>query len=77
MTTDVNQSLDSRRLARDQDSRIAATASIGLNAVKPFVQFQTSMLRLFADNCELIAHNYETHLNALLGAGAGASQQQQ
>jgi hypothetical protein len=76
MTSDVNQSLDSRRLARDQDSRIAATASIGLNAIKPFVQFQTSILRVFADNCELMAHNYETNLNALLGASAGQQQQQ-
>ena len=68
MSSDVNQSLDSRRLARDQDNRIAATASIGLNAIKPFVQFQSAMLRLFADNCELMAHNYETNFNALLGA---------
>ena len=45
---DANQSLDARRMAREQDGRMAAAASIGLNIVQPFVQFQTSMLRVFA-----------------------------
>jgi hypothetical protein len=62
--TDANQSLDVRRIARDQESRIAATASMGLNAAKPFVQFQTSILRLWADNFELAARNYEKGLEA-------------
>jgi hypothetical protein len=62
--TDANQSLDMRRIARDQESRIAATASMGLNAAKPFVQFQTSILRLWADNFELAARNYEKGLEA-------------
>ena len=62
--TDANQSLDMRRIARDQESRIAATASMGLNTAKPFVQFQTSILRLWADNFELAARNYEKGLEA-------------
>jgi hypothetical protein len=62
--TDANQSLDVRRIARDQESRIAATASMGLNAAKSFVQFQTSILRLWADNFELAARNYEKGLEA-------------
>jgi hypothetical protein len=62
--SDVNESLDARRIARDQESRIAASTLIGLNAAKPFVEFQTSMLRLFADNCELAARNYEKGLEA-------------
>jgi hypothetical protein len=62
--SDVNQRLDARRVARDQESRIAASTLIGLNAAKPFVEFQTSMLRLFADNCELAARNYEKGLEA-------------
>ena len=45
--------------------RIAASAAIGLNAAKPFVQFQTSMLRLWAENLELAARSYETGLDAL------------
>ncbi len=56
--------MDTRRIAREQEGRIAATASIGLSAVKPFIQFQTSMLRLWADNFELVARNYEKGLDA-------------
>ena len=36
--SDVNESLDARRIARDQESRIAASTLIGLNAAKPFVE---------------------------------------
>jgi hypothetical protein len=36
----ADQSLDARRIAREQEGRMAASASIGLNAVKPFIQFQ-------------------------------------
>jgi hypothetical protein len=70
---DASQSLDARRIAREQESRIAASASMGLNAAKPFVQFQTSMLRLWADNFELLARNYEKGLEAF---GATIEQQQ-
>jgi hypothetical protein len=59
-----DQSLDARRIARDQESRIAAAAAVGLNAAKPFFQYQTEMLRLWADNCELVARNYEKGLEA-------------
>ena len=44
---DANQSLDVRRMAREQESRMAATA---FNGAQPFVQFQTSMLRMLAEN---------------------------
>jgi hypothetical protein len=66
--TDPNQSLDARRIARDQESRLAAAAVVGLNATKPLLQYQTSMLRLWADNCELIARNYEKSLEAFTAA---------
>jgi hypothetical protein len=65
---DANQSLDARRIARDQESRLAAAAVVGLNATKPLLQYQTSMLRLWADNCELIARNYEKSLKAFAAA---------
>ncbi len=61
----AEQSFDARRLARDQEGRLAAAAAVGLNATKPLFQYQTSMLRLWADNCELIARNYERGLEAL------------
>ena len=62
--SDVNQRLDARRVARDQESRIVASTLVGLNAAKPFIQFQTSMLRLWADNFELVARNYENGFEA-------------
>ena len=52
---DANQSLDARRMAREQEGRMAATAFMGLNVAQPFVQFQTSMLRMFAENIEQAA----------------------
>jgi hypothetical protein len=64
----MDQSLDARRMARDQESRIAAAAAVGLNAAKPLFQYQTSMLRLLADNVELVARNYELGIDALTTA---------
>jgi hypothetical protein len=39
--TMADQSLDARLMAREQEGRMAASASIGFNAAKPFVEFQT------------------------------------
>jgi len=64
----ADQSLDARRIARDQESRIAAAAAVGLNAAKPLFQYQTSMLRLVADNFELLARNYERGVEAFTSA---------
>jgi hypothetical protein len=71
--SEPNQSLDARRMAREQEGRIAATAAVGFNAAKPFIQFQTSMLRLLADNLELAARNYEKGLESF---GMAIEQQQ-
>jgi hypothetical protein len=61
----TDQSLDARRIAKEQEDRMAASASIGFNAAKPFVQFQTSMMRLFAENIDQAARNYEKSFQAL------------
>jgi hypothetical protein len=61
----ADQSLDARRIAREQEGRMAASASIGLNAAKPFVEFQTSMMRVFAENIEQAARNYEKSFEAV------------
>jgi hypothetical protein len=61
----ANQSFDARRMGREQESRVAATASMGLNVAQPFVQFQTSMLRAFAENIEQAARNYEKSFEAI------------
>jgi hypothetical protein len=60
-----NHSLDARRIAREQESRITAAAAIGFNAAKPLLAYQTSVLRLWADNCEQVARDYERGFRAL------------
>jgi hypothetical protein len=57
--TDQN---DVRRIAREQEHRIVGATAIGVNAVRPILQFQVSMLRLWADNVETFARNYEKGL---------------
>jgi hypothetical protein len=37
-------------------SRTAIPPIAGLNAMKLFLQYQASMLRIFANNCKLAAH---------------------
>jgi hypothetical protein len=64
----ADQNMDVRRIAREQESRIAAAAAVGLNAAKPLFQYQTSMLRLVADNFELLARNYERGVEAFAAA---------
>ena len=60
----AEQSLDAYRMTQDQARRIASATAIGLNAVKPILQFQASLLRLWADNIETSARNYEKGLGA-------------
>jgi len=52
-------------MAREQEGRMAATAFRGLNVAQPFVQFQTSMLRMFAENVEQAARYYEKSFEAV------------
>lgn len=61
---DANNTLDSRRIARDQESRIAATAVIGLTAIKPMIEFQVAMFRMYGEFCELMARNCEKSLES-------------
>lgn len=49
-------------LARDPQRRIAAATAIGMNALKPMIHFQASMLRMWADSIEKFAGNYEKKL---------------
>jgi hypothetical protein len=72
----VDQTFDARRMARDQESRIAAAAALGLSAIRPIVQFQASLLRLWADNVELLARNYERGIETFTSAAEQQWQQQ-
>lgn len=51
----ADQNLDRRRMAGDQERRITAATAIGFNAVKPMIEFQASLLRLWADSIESFA----------------------
>jgi hypothetical protein len=51
----AEQTFETHRTARDQKRRVAASTAIGLNAVRPILQFQVSLLRLWADRIETFA----------------------
>jgi hypothetical protein len=40
-------------------SRFTAATEIGMSALKPIMQFQVSVLRMWADSIEKLAGNYE------------------
>ncbi|MBR0828904.1 hypothetical protein JQ596_25550 [Bradyrhizobium manausense] len=58
----ADKSADSNRFARDPQRGIAAATAIGMNALKPIMHFQVSMLRMWADSIERFAGNYEKGL---------------
>jgi hypothetical protein len=60
----AEQTFDARRMAHDQESRMAAAAAVGLHAIK----YQASFLRIWADNAELLARNYEKDLEIFSAA---------
>ena len=51
------------RLARDPQRHIAVATAFGMNALKPIMHFQVSMLRMWADSIERFAGNYEKALD--------------
>jgi hypothetical protein len=53
---------NANRFARDPQRRITAATAIGMNALKPVMHFQVSMLRMWADSIERFAGNYEKGL---------------
>lgn len=46
------------RFARDPQRGIAAATAIGMNALRPIMNFQISMLRMWADSIERFAGQY-------------------
>ncbi|AMA60515.1 hypothetical protein [Bradyrhizobium sp. CCGE-LA001] len=49
-------------LASEPQRRIAAATAIGMNALKPMMHFQVSVLRMWADSIERFEANYEKRL---------------
>jgi hypothetical protein len=50
---------------RENENRLATFADVGLKAAGPLLQYQASILRLLANNCELAARNLEKNLETL------------
>jgi hypothetical protein len=46
------------RFARDPQGRITEAIAIGMNALRPIMHLQVSMLRMWADSIERFAGNY-------------------
>jgi hypothetical protein len=58
----ADKTSNANRFARDPQKRIIAATAIGMNALKPIMHFQVSMLRMWADSIERFAGNYEKGL---------------
>ncbi|MEZ2147296.1 hypothetical protein AAE026_34200 [Bradyrhizobium sp. DN5] len=58
----ADKTANENRFARDPQGPISAATAIGMNALKPIMHFQVSMLRMWADNIERLAGNYEKGL---------------
>ena len=58
----ADQTTSANRLARDAQKRGAEATAIGMNAFKPIMHFQVSILRMWADSIERFAGNYEKGL---------------
>ena len=54
-----NPSAAEPQISGEQVRGVGSFANIGLTAAKPLFQYQASMLRLWAGNCELTARNLE------------------
>jgi hypothetical protein len=55
----ADQIFDAHHSTDEQRKRIIAATAIGLNALKPALHFQISMLRLWIDRVQTFASNYE------------------
>ena len=55
--------IDTNRVVRDPQRRMAAATTMGMNALKPIIHLQISMLRMWADSIERFAGNYEKGLD--------------
>lgn len=72
----ADQTATPNRLANDPQRRIAAATAIGMNALKPMIRFQVSMLRMWADSIERLASNYEKKLEETATAAEERSDQE-
>jgi hypothetical protein len=55
----ADMSFNPKLFAGDPQRGISAATEFGLNALKPILHFQVQILRMWADNIERLAGNYE------------------
>ncbi|MET3971925.1 MULTISPECIES: hypothetical protein [Bradyrhizobium] len=58
----ADKTANANRFARDSQRGITAVTTIGMNALKPIMHFQVSMLRMWANSIKRFAGNYEKGL---------------
>lgn len=58
----ADKTVNANPFARDPQRRITAATAIGMSSLKPIMHFQVSVLRMWADNIERLAGNYEKGL---------------
>jgi hypothetical protein len=72
----ANETVNANRFARDPQRRITAATAIGMNALKPIMHFQVSMLRMWADSMERFAGNYEKAVDETASAADEKSEKE-
>lgn len=65
----TDKTTNADRFARDPQRGVAAAAAIGMNALKPIMNFQISMLRMWADSIERFASKYDKELEEAATSG--------
>jgi hypothetical protein len=77
MAENADRTLDAHRFAREQQRRVAAATAIGLSALKPMMQFQVSMLRLWANSIERFADNFKSGVEETASSAVEKQSKQQ
>jgi hypothetical protein len=65
----ADKTFDTNRYSRDLQKRIMAATAIGINALKPIMHFQASMLRMWADSIDRFVGNYGKELEETATGG--------
>ena len=58
----VDKPTNANRFASNPQGGMAAATALGMNALRPIMKFQISMLRMWADSIERLASNYDRGL---------------
>lgn len=65
----ADKTTNADRFARDPQRGVTAATAIGMNALRPILNFQISMLRMWADSIERFAGRYHKGLEDAATSG--------